>query len=88
MTRNPVRILIADDHELARLGLESVLSTADWLEVVGGVGDCSSALEAVRREPPVLAFRVRRAEAQQVHAVVARHEAAHALRRRRIVRRR
>jgi DNA-binding NarL/FixJ family response regulator len=60
VTRNPVRILIADDHELARLGLESVLSTADWLEVVGGVGDCSSALEAVRRlRPDVLLLDIR-----------------------------
>lgn len=60
MTRKLVRILIVDDHELARAGLASVLSTADWIEVVGGAGDCASGLEAIRRlRPDVVLLDIR-----------------------------
>lgn len=41
-----IRILIADDHPVVRMGLRSVLETADDLEVVG---ESSSADEAVTR---------------------------------------
>ncbi len=60
MTRTRVRILIVDDHELARLGLASVLGTADWVEVVGGAADCSSGMEAVKRlQPDVVLLDIR-----------------------------
>ena len=60
MTRTRVRILIVDDHELARLGLASVLGTADWIEVVGGAADCASGMEAVRQlQPDVVLLDIR-----------------------------
>ncbi len=60
MTRTRVRILIVDDHELARAGLASVLGTADWVEVVGGAQDCASGMEAVRQlQPDVVLLDIR-----------------------------
>ena len=29
------RVLLIDDHEMARRGLRAMLSAADWVEVVG-----------------------------------------------------
>jgi DNA-binding NarL/FixJ family response regulator len=45
---NPVRILIADDHELMRRGLRSILATRpDW-EVCGEAVDGSDAIEKTK----------------------------------------
>jgi DNA-binding NarL/FixJ family response regulator len=46
------RVLLIDDHEMARRGLEAMLSTADWIEVVGGADDCESGLAAVELHRP------------------------------------
>src|SRR5258706_10117512 len=46
------RVLLIDDHEMARRGLEAMLSTADWIEVVGDADDCASGLAAVERLRP------------------------------------
>jgi len=48
--RRPVRVLIADDHPLTRLGIRHALG--DGFEVCAEVGDADSALEAARREKP------------------------------------
>ena len=45
MGRQPIRVLIADDHSSARLGLRSLLSTWPMVEVVGEAAD---GREAVR----------------------------------------
>jgi DNA-binding NarL/FixJ family response regulator len=47
-----IRVLLIDDHEMARRGLEAMLSTADWIEVVGDADDCESGLAAVERLKP------------------------------------
>jgi DNA-binding NarL/FixJ family response regulator len=41
------RVLLVDDHEMARRGLEAMLSTASWIEVVGSVDGCEPALAAL-----------------------------------------
>jgi DNA-binding NarL/FixJ family response regulator len=41
------RVLLIDDHEMARRGLEAMLSTSDWIEVVGEADDCPSGLAAL-----------------------------------------
>jgi DNA-binding NarL/FixJ family response regulator len=46
------RVLLIDDHEMARRGLEAMLSTADWIEVVGEADDCVSGVAAVERLKP------------------------------------
>ena len=50
--RQPSRVLLVDDHEMARRGLTAMLSTADWLEVVGEADDCASGIAAVERLRP------------------------------------
>jgi len=47
-----IRVLLIDDHEMARRGLEAMLSTADWIEVVGDADDCVSGVAAVERLHP------------------------------------
>jgi YesN/AraC family two-component response regulator len=44
--RNPVRVLIADDHQVVREGLQMILAESDGEIVV--VGEASDGDEAVR----------------------------------------
>ncbi|HEX8941046.1 MAG TPA: response regulator transcription factor [Candidatus Limnocylindrales bacterium] len=48
------RVVLIDDHEMARRGLQAMLSTAPWVEVVGEAEDCEAGLAAVRRLTPDL----------------------------------
>ena len=55
-----IRVLIADDHELFRRGLERVFETEPDLEVVGEASDGAEALErATTLEPDVVLMDVR-----------------------------
>ncbi|MFV0461716.1 MAG: response regulator [Nostocoides sp.] len=55
-----VRLLIADDHELYRRGLQTILSLDDRIDVVGEAGDGEEAVErAVELAPDVVAMDVR-----------------------------
>lgn len=45
------RVLIVDDHELARAGLAAVLTREPGIEVVGEAGDSAAALDFVARHP-------------------------------------
>ena len=47
-----IRIYLVDDHELARRGLEAILSTDPSLSVIGGADDCTSGLDGIRRGKP------------------------------------
>jgi DNA-binding NarL/FixJ family response regulator len=49
-----VRVLLVDDDDLMRAGLQSVLSSDDTIEVVGEAGDGRAAVDAVRRLAPHL----------------------------------
>jgi DNA-binding NarL/FixJ family response regulator len=48
----PIRVLIADDHALVRAGFQSILHTAEGVEVVGEARDGAEALAVARREAP------------------------------------
>ena len=48
----PSRVLLVDDHEMARRGLTAMLSTAEWIEVVGEAGDCASGIAAIEQHRP------------------------------------
>ncbi len=52
MTDRATRVLLIDDHEMSRRGLEAMLSTADWLQVVGEADRCEAGLDAVTRLAP------------------------------------
>ncbi|NJN65958.1 MAG: response regulator transcription factor [Chloroflexaceae bacterium] len=52
----PARLVIADDHELARAGLRSMLEGERGLEVVGEAADGTEALELCRTLRPDLAL--------------------------------
>jgi DNA-binding NarL/FixJ family response regulator len=47
-----VRVLLADDEQLVRVGLRLILESEDDLEVVGEAGDGAEALELTRRLDP------------------------------------
>jgi DNA-binding NarL/FixJ family response regulator len=50
------RLIIADDHELARAGLRSMISGEPGLEIVGEATNGREALELARRHEPDLAL--------------------------------
>lgn len=52
--RSPIRIVLVDDSELVRMGLRTLLSTEDGLEIVGEANDVVSAVQAVREKKPGL----------------------------------
>ena len=43
-----IRVLLADDHEIVRLGLRSVLESADDIEVIGEVATAEAAIAAAQ----------------------------------------
>lgn len=43
-----IRVLLADDHEIVRLGLRSVLEGAEDIEVVGEVATAEAAVSAAQ----------------------------------------
>ena len=41
-----IRVLLADDHEIVRLGLRAILDDAEDIEVVGEVATAEAAISA------------------------------------------
>jgi DNA-binding NarL/FixJ family response regulator len=55
------RVLLIDDHEMARRGLRAMLAAADWIEVVGEGDSCQSGLklaESLRPDMVLLDIRM------------------------------
>jgi two-component system NarL family response regulator len=50
--RDPIRVLVVDDHALFRRGLQMVLEQEDDIEVVGEAGDGSEAVEKAGETMP------------------------------------
>jgi DNA-binding NarL/FixJ family response regulator len=46
------RVLLIDDHEMARRGLRAMLSAADWIEVVGEGDSCESGMKLAEELNP------------------------------------
>lgn len=49
---DPIRLVLVDDHEIARRGLRSVLSEDPGIEVVSEIGSGEDAIEKVRELHP------------------------------------
>jgi DNA-binding NarL/FixJ family response regulator len=55
MTTEPVRILVVDDHDEFRQGLEALLAAADGVEVVGSAADGARAVDlALGLQPDIV----------------------------------
>jgi DNA-binding NarL/FixJ family response regulator len=52
--KNPIRVLIADDHAIVRKGISALLATESGIEVVGMVQDGQEAVDAAQRLRPDL----------------------------------
>ena len=51
-TMKPIRILLADDHDLVRAGIQALLETLPGIEVVAGVGNGREALRLSAEKHP------------------------------------
>ena len=51
-----VTALVVDDEPIARAGLKGMLTTFDWIEVVGEAGDGEAAVRAIETLKPELVF--------------------------------
>ncbi|MCA1800905.1 MAG: response regulator transcription factor [Rhodothermaceae bacterium] len=56
MTKQPVTILLADDHPVVRSGIRYTIDTRPDYRVVHEVGDGRAALQFIRRSPPDVAI--------------------------------
>jgi len=52
--QHPYRVIIADDHQGVRLGIQEILHNAGGFEVVALAGDGSQAVELVKQKEPDL----------------------------------
>jgi DNA-binding NarL/FixJ family response regulator len=54
------RVVLIDDHEMARRGLRAMLSAADWIEVVGEGDSCESGVKLTDElEPDMVLLDIR-----------------------------
>ena len=56
MTKEPIRILVVEDHHVVRQGLVALLNVADGLEIVGEAADGVEAIAEYRRHQPDIAL--------------------------------
>ncbi len=69
-----IRVVVADDQEMVRIGVAMILEAADGIEVVGQCADGVEAVEAIRRPRPdvaVLDIRMPRLDGLSVTKAVA-----------------
>lgn len=65
----PIRLLLVDDHKVVRVGLRTLLSDTDRIEVVGEAGTMESAVtEAARLKPDIVLMDVRLPDGSGVEA--------------------
>ncbi|MEX0805422.1 MAG: response regulator transcription factor [Candidatus Binatia bacterium] len=68
--KEPIRILLVDDHEVVRIGLRTLLSRYPNLSVVDDAGSASEAIEkALRHKPDVVIMDLRLPEEDGVQAI-------------------
>jgi DNA-binding NarL/FixJ family response regulator len=65
----PIRILIADDHEVVRIGLASLLDAQEGLSVVGGARSGREAVQLARQlRPDVVVMDIRMPDGSGIEA--------------------
>jgi DNA-binding NarL/FixJ family response regulator len=50
--KSPIRVIIADDHEISRIGIRRLLSIAPDVDIIGEAADGAQALEVARTKKP------------------------------------
>jgi DNA-binding NarL/FixJ family response regulator len=67
--REPIRLLLVDDHEVVRVGLRTVLHNNQGITVVGEAGSKAAAVRAVKRlKPDIVLMDVRLPDGSGVEA--------------------
>jgi DNA-binding NarL/FixJ family response regulator len=69
VAREPIRLLLVDDHEVVRVGLQTVLHNHQGITVVGEAGSKAGAVRAVKRlKPDIVLMDVRLPDGSGVEA--------------------
>jgi two-component system, NarL family, response regulator DevR len=67
--KNPLRLLIVDDHEVVRQGLVALLDRRDGIQVVAEAGTVAEAIDQARRfEPDIVVMDVRLPDGSGIEA--------------------
>jgi len=75
-----LRVLLADDHQVVRVGLRSMLDSSPDVEVVGEAGDGAEAIALIRDlDPDVVLMDLRMPEMDGVAAIARLREVAPAV---------
>jgi DNA-binding NarL/FixJ family response regulator len=65
----PIRLLLVDDHKVVRVGLRTLLSASDRIQVIGEAGTMESAItEAARLKPDIVLMDVRLPDGSGIEA--------------------
>ena len=69
VNENRIKLLLVDDHEIVRLGLRTLLSHSEGIEVVGEAASTVDAVtEAIRLKPDIVLMDVRLKDGSGVEA--------------------
>jgi two-component system, NarL family, response regulator DevR len=67
--KNPIRLLLVDDHEMVRVGLRTVLHSHQGIAVVGEAGSKAAAVQAVKQlKPDIVLMDVRLPDGSGIEA--------------------
>ena len=67
--KNPIRLLLVDDHEMVRVGLRTVLHNRQGIAIVGEAGSKAAAVQAVKQlKPDIVLMDVRLPDGSGVEA--------------------
>ena len=57
-TRQPIRVLLADDHPIVRKGLRALLEVEDHCRIIGEASDGLTAIELITQLRPEVAAKI------------------------------
>ena len=74
--KNPIRVMLVDDHDVIRFGLRSFLDTQEHIEVVGEAGNGEEAIERAQEKLKSVDHSMDAEEVAYLQSVISKSTAA------------